>query len=125
MVTWNCIKHCGACCYLKPSERPDLDKYLSNQELQEYLSLVGDDGWCIHFDHQQRQCLIYPIRPRFCRVQPDVFADLYGVDEEDFADFAISCCLEQIESIYGRNSSVMSRYLNSVVFKSYDEFYFT
>lgn len=115
MITWRCIQSCGACCYLEPTERPELEDYLTPEELQTYLSLVGKDGWCIHFDPQGRQCTIYDHRPRFCRVEPDIFTSLYGVTREDFTDFAICCCLEQIESVYGAESQEMSRYLEQVV----------
>jgi hypothetical protein len=50
MGNWRCVKLCGACCHLDPTERPGLDEYLSPTELEEYLNLVGEDGWCINFD---------------------------------------------------------------------------
>lgn len=31
--------------------------------------MVGEDGWCIHFDTGGRRCRIYDTRPDFCRVE--------------------------------------------------------
>lgn len=110
MVAWRCVKSCGACCHLDPRDRPDLDKYLSSEELNLYLSMVGEKGWCIHFDPNQRECTIYEQRPRFCRVKPDIFEKMYGIEATEFNNFAIDCCREQIEGVYGRNSQEMHRY---------------
>jgi Fe-S-cluster containining protein len=114
MVTWRCVNNCGACCYLDPSERPDLEDYLSPEELQRYLSMVGEDGWCINFDHENRKCQIYEDRPRFCRVKPDIFKQMYGVMSEDFHEFAIDCCHQHIEDLYGENSEEMKYYNQEV-----------
>ncbi len=104
MPTWRCVKNCGACCHLDPEERPDLDTYLSPSELEQYLSMVGEDGWCIHFNPENRECQIYGDRPRFCRVQADIFTDLYGITPDELNDFAVHCCREQIEGVYGDSS---------------------
>jgi uncharacterized protein len=114
MATWQCVKQCGACCHLDPTERPDLDEYLSPEELALYLSLVGEGGWCIHFNQETRECQIYANRPRFCRVEASVFEDLYGVGSEDLNDFAIDCCREQIEGVYGDRSLEMLRFDRAV-----------
>lgn len=110
MATWRCVKNCGACCYLDPTERPDLDEYLTPDELEHYLSLVGEDGWCINFDKQTRECGIYADRPRFCRVDPQVFRDMYGIEPEELNDFAIDCCTEHIEDLYGERSLELIRF---------------
>lgn len=110
MTTWRCVKNCGACCQLDPADRPDLADYLSPAELEQYLKMVGEGGWCIYFDHARRECRIYDQRPRFCRVQVDTFESMYGVKAEEFNDFAIACCHQQIEGIYGKNSPEMERY---------------
>ncbi|MEB3887205.1 YkgJ family cysteine cluster protein [Lyngbya sp. CCY1209] len=110
MATWLCVKRCGACCHLDPTERPELEDYLCAEELEIYLSLVGADGWCIHFDRENRDCRIYSARPRFCRVRADVFQDLYGVEPEELNDFAIDCCQQQIEGVYGDRSPEMERF---------------
>lgn len=110
MATWRCVKQCGACCRLDPSDRPDLHEYLSPDELALYLSLVGEDGWCVHFNHITRECGIYVDRPRFCRVEPAVFHDLFGVEPEALNEFAIACCREQIDGVYGDRSLEMLRF---------------
>ncbi len=110
MATWRCVKNCGACCHLDPSDRPDLEDYLTPDELEQYLSLVGEGGWCIHFDHDRRDCRIYADRPRFCRVDADVFQDLYGIDPDELNDFAIDCCRQQIEAVYGDRSLEMLKF---------------
>ena len=107
---WQCVSGCGACCNLSPEERPDLDEYLSESELATYLSMVGEDGWCINYDRNSRQCQIYSERPRFCRVQPDTFESMFGVEPAEFNDFAIACCQEQITEVYGAQSTEMKRY---------------
>ncbi|MGK7941978.1 MAG: YkgJ family cysteine cluster protein [Crocosphaera sp.] len=108
--TWKCVEGCGACCNLDPGDRPDLEDYLTPEELEHYLSLVGEDGWCINFDPETRKCLIYEQRPRFCRVQPDTFQTMYDIDPSEFNDFAIECCRQQIEGVYGEKSTEMEHY---------------
>ncbi|NET60367.1 MAG: YkgJ family cysteine cluster protein [Symploca sp. SIO2E6] len=110
MSTWHCIQQCGACCYLEPTERPGLEEYLSPQELELYLDMVGEEGWCVNFDHATRECRIYQNRPRFCYVEPDVFQEMYGVEPEELSDFATNCCREQIEDVYGKHSLEMQRF---------------
>lgn len=110
MATWRCVKQCGACCHLDPAERPDLEQYLSPTELALYLSMVGEGGWCINFDRATRECRIYPDRPRFCRVKPDIFEEMYGVEPAEFEDFAIDCCQQQIAGVYGDRSLEMQRF---------------
>jgi hypothetical protein len=110
MVTWLCVKQCGACCHLDPTERPDLEEYLSPEELALYLSLVGEGGWCVHFDHATRECRIYDERPRFCRVEADAFQEMFGVEPAELNDFAIDCCRQQIEGVYGDRSLEMLRF---------------
>jgi uncharacterized protein len=107
---WRCVKDCGACCHLDPSDRPDLEEYLLPEELEQYLSMVGEDGWCIYFDRHKRECTIYNRRPRFCRVKPDIFEQMYGIEAKEFNDFAIDCCRQQIEGVYGPQSQEIERY---------------
>lgn len=114
MATWQCVKNCGACCYLEPKERPELDQYLSPEELKHYLSLVGPDGWCINYDPTARECRIYDERPGFCRVEADVFLELYGIEAEELNDFAIDCCVQHIEDMYGPESPEMKRFNETV-----------
>ncbi|MEO0490990.1 MAG: YkgJ family cysteine cluster protein [Cyanobacteria bacterium P01_A01_bin.123] len=114
MKTWQCVKQCGACCHLDPSDRPDLDTYLNKSDLALYLSLVGENGWCIHFDAETRECRIYDDRPSFCRVQADTFGAMYGIAPEELNDFAIGCCQQQIEGVYGRPSLEWKRFEQAI-----------
>jgi hypothetical protein len=114
MATWQCVKNCGACCQLDPSERPELSTYLTPAELELYLSLVGPDGWCLHYDHQRRECTIYDDRPRFCRVSVETFDAMYGIAAEALDDFAIDCCQQHIEDLYGGDSPEMVRFNRAV-----------
>ncbi|NEP90346.1 MAG: YkgJ family cysteine cluster protein [Okeania sp. SIO2C2] len=114
MASWCCVKNCGACCYLDPTERPELEEYLSTEELKHYMSLVGADGWCINYDSLTRECRIYPERPHFCRVQPDTFRKLYGIEPEELNEFAIDCCQQHIGDMYGDRSLEMLRFNHAV-----------
>lgn len=114
MATWLCVKQCGACCHLEPSDRPDLEDYLSAEELKLYLSMVGADGWCVNFDHGSRECQIYEKRPRFCRVEAKTFEEMFRVEPEELNDFAIECCREQIDGVYGDRSLEMLRFDQAV-----------
>eukprot|EP00899_Mesostigma_viride_P025415 jgi/Mesvir1/6058/Mv00791-RA.1 len=113
-ASWACIKNCGACCYLKPDER-DLEEYLKDpEELKLYMSMVGEDGWCIHFDQRTRRCKIYDDRPRFCRVEPEVWKDMFGLEEYEMDSFACDCCVEQIGSVYGPRSKPMKTFKRTI-----------
>ena len=114
MATWQCIKGCGACCHLDPTERPDLEDYLEPEDLLLYLSLVGEDGWCRHYDHTNRDCTIYDDRPWFCRVQADSFERMFGVAADELNEFAIECCREQISGVHGDLSLEMHRFDRAV-----------
>jgi len=128
---WKCIENCGACCQLDPNDR-DLSTFLPPKDLELYLSMVrnsttivqirpwteqnmeneqvGRDKWCKHLQKDTKACAIYDSRPSFCRVQPDTFQSMYGVNAEEMDDFAIKCCRQQIKGVYGKNSTVMKRF---------------
>ncbi|MEB3274412.1 MAG: YkgJ family cysteine cluster protein [Prochlorothrix sp.] len=114
MATWHCIEHCGACCHLDPRDRPELDTYLPPEDLQLYLSLVGEDGWCINFDPDSRRCRIYDDRPWFCRVEAEGYGAMFGIQPDELNDFAIDCCVEQIEGVYGDRSLEALRFQRTV-----------
>ncbi|MCM1984288.1 YkgJ family cysteine cluster protein [Lyngbya confervoides] len=114
MATWQCVKQCGACCQLDPGDRPDLATYLTPEQLGEYLSMVGPDGWCIHFDSLNRDCTIYEDRPTFCRVTADTFGQMFGIEPQDLNAFAIDCCRQQIEAIYGDRSLESLRFEQAI-----------
>ena len=102
---WHCINNCGACCRLAPDERLDAIEVLDSDQVKIYLKMVGDDGWCIHFDSMTRSCRIYEQRPDFCRVSN--LSNFYNHEMSDSDSFAIHCCTQQIRSIYGHESQEM------------------
>ena len=118
MVNWRCVKNCGACCYLEPTERPELEEYLSPEEVKYYISLIGADGWCINYDPLNRECRIYTDRPKFCRVEPDIFKKMYNIELEELNAFAIDCCQQHIGDIYGEHSLEMLLFNNAVGIRS-------
>lgn len=99
---WTCMSNCGACCFIGDYDFSVLKSMLKKpQDVEMYLSMIGPDGWCKHFNKELRNCNIYQNRPRFCRVQLDVFSELYGVEsEEELNDFAIACCEEYIRESF-------------------------
>ncbi|MEB3235524.1 MAG: YkgJ family cysteine cluster protein [Cyanobacteriota bacterium] len=112
---WQCIQGCGACCRLDPALRQEAIDLLSPQQQERYHSLVGEDGWCKHFDTGARRCRIYDNRPDFCQVANLVH--LFG--EADLGStagdaFAIACCKQQIRSEYGGRGKVMRRFLQAI-----------
>ena len=112
--TWLCVENCGACCNLTPEDRPDLEKYLTTGDLQIYLKMVQEDGWCIHLNKKTRKCSIYEDRPRFCRVNSDTFKDMYNLEQKEFNYFAIACCKDQIAGVYGEDSCEMKQYNKAI-----------
>ncbi len=118
MAIWQCVKNCGACCNLTPADRPELADYLTPEQLETYLGMVGPDGWCINYDHRQRLCTIYEQRPSFCRVQSDTFQQMFGITEDELNEFAIDCCYEQISGVYGSKSEELARFVSTVSSKS-------
>lgn len=117
---WQCIEGCGACCRLDPAQRPEALEALSPGQRQAYLALVGNDGWCIHYDSGGRRCRIYADRPDFCQVANliTLFGSGHdGADQEGHVSgdaLAIACCLQQIRSEYGGRSRVMKRFLRTL-----------
>ena len=114
MATWQCISSCGACCHLAPQDRPDLPDYLMPAQLEQYLALVGEDGWCVNYDKTTRTCLIYDDRPDFCRVTPATFEAMFGVNPNNLDEFAIACCQDHIRDIYGERSTELARFNQAV-----------
>lgn len=116
---WQCVQGCGACCKLDkgPNFLSPEEIFNDPSDVQLYKSLTGRDGWCIHFDKNKRTCSIYsgkPFsglfisylnsfllisskiiitvdRPFFCRVEPDIFQTLYGINKEKFNKEACRC----------------------------------
>ncbi len=102
VLHWKCVRNCGACCKLDPTERQEALAVLNECQLKKYIEMVGEDGWCKYFDSNSRICRIYEERPDFCRV--DNLPMLFEIPKRDLDSFAISCCHQQISSIYGENS---------------------
>jgi Fe-S-cluster containining protein len=112
---WTCIAGCGACCRLDPALRHEAIAALSPSQQERYLALVGDDGWCRHYDSGGRRCRIYSDRPDFCQVANLV--NLFGAAPLGSAPgdaFAIACCKQQIRSEYGGRGKVMRRFLRAI-----------
>ena len=105
---WACMDQCGACCRLAPDERPEAVESLDPNQQQQYLSMVGADGWCIHFDSGSRRCRIYDTRPDFCRVSS--LCGLFGVEPDHVDAFAIACCRQQIRSVHGGRSRELRKF---------------
>ncbi len=117
---WTCISGCGACCRLDPDGRPEALEALHPDQRRLYLSMVGADGWCRHYDTGARRCRIYNDRPDFCQVANLVQLFAHGQTLEPEA-LAIRCCKEQIRSEYGGRGRVMRRFLRAVRRRTNDE----
>ncbi|KAL3623017.1 hypothetical protein CASFOL_031833 [Castilleja foliolosa] len=141
---WQCIQNCGACCKLdkgptfpsaeeifdEPSDIEELgapswvvhgppktvsyDTECADNLFQLYKSLVGEDGWCIHYDKSSRKCSIYEERPYFCRVEPEIFDALYGIDKKKFNKEACSCCVDTIKVVYGSHSEELEKFNHAI-----------
>ncbi|BBL86582.1 Fe-S cluster protein (chromatophore) [Paulinella micropora] len=105
---WQCNQLCGACCHLNPADRQEALQALAPSEQDVYLSMVGNDGWCIHFESNRRYCRIYDERPSFCRVGRLI--ELFNMDRLDQTAFTLSCCRQQIRTVYGGRSKEMRQF---------------
>lgn len=110
--TWTCISGCGACCRLDPELRQDALAALTAEQRETYLALVGEDGWCRHYDSGGRRCRVYDDRPDFCRVSN--LMTLFGAEGQSADALAIACCTQQIRSEYGGRGKVMRRFLRAI-----------
>ncbi|XP_027175755.1 uncharacterized protein LOC113775186 [Coffea eugenioides] len=113
---WRCIQNCGACCKLnKGPTFPSPEEIFDDpSDIQQYKSLIGPDGWCIHYEKTTRKCSIYADRPYFCRVEPDIFQTLYGIDKKKFNKEACSCCIDTIKAIYGSKSEELNNFKHAI-----------
>ncbi|MEA5441620.1 YkgJ family cysteine cluster protein [Cyanobium gracile] len=109
---WHCISGCGSCCRLDPALRGDAIEALDPEQQQLYLAMVGEDGWCRHFDTGSRRCRIYAERPDFCRV--DQLVTLFGQPGDDPEALAIASCKQQIRAELGGRHTVMHRFLRTI-----------
>mmetsp|Transcript_8746 Transcript_8746/g.12777 ORF Transcript_8746/g.12777 Transcript_8746/m.12777 type:complete len:175 (+) Transcript_8746:127-651(+) len=111
---WKCVKNCGACCFLDPGFREPLEPILSTEDFALYMSMVGLDGWCIHFNKTTRTCGNYENRPTFCRVTKQQQAKIYGTSDEEGDLVAIESCMDHILDVYGPKSKEMRTYADAV-----------
>ncbi|KAH7844236.1 hypothetical protein Vadar_025882 [Vaccinium darrowii] len=109
---WQCVQGCGACCKLDkgPSFATPEEIFENPSDIELYRSLVGADGWCIHYDKSSRTCSIYSDRPYFCRVEPEIFEALYGINKKRFDMEACSCCRDTIRDVYGSKSKELDNF---------------
>ncbi|XP_043701639.1 uncharacterized protein LOC122652051 [Telopea speciosissima] len=113
---WRCAQGCGACCKLQkgPSFASPEEIFHDPSDIQLYRSMIGPDGWCIHFEKTTRTCSIYSERPYFCRVEPQIFRELYGIDDKKFNKEACSCCRDTIKAIYGAHSEELDNFHRTI-----------
>ncbi|KAJ3672475.1 hypothetical protein LUZ60_007196 [Juncus effusus] len=111
--TWQCATGCGACCKLaKGPAFPSPEDIFSGDpdNLQLYKSLIGPDGWCIHYEAETRTCSIYNERPIFCRAEPEVFEKLFGIKQWRFNKEACTACTDTIKAVYGSESKELKTF---------------
>ncbi|CAE6085632.1 unnamed protein product [Arabidopsis arenosa] len=115
-LTWQCVEGCGACCKIaKDFAFATPDEIFDNpDDVELYRSMIGDDGWCINYNKATRKCSIYADRPYFCRVEPEVFKSLYGIEEKKFNKEAVSCCIDTIKTIYGPDSKELDNFNRAI-----------
>lgn len=85
---------------------------LTDEQRQVYLAMVGEDGWCIHYDTGGRRCRIYADRPDFCRVS--TIMAMVGAQGQEADALAIAFCRQQIRSETGGRGKVMRRFLRAL-----------
>ncbi|KEH17418.1 flagellin N-methylase, partial [Medicago truncatula] len=85
-LSWHCVEGCAACCKLQkgPSYPSPEEIFTDPSDVELYNSLIGPDGWCIHYEKSSRKCSIYSERPYFCRAEAEVFESLFGVKQKNF-----------------------------------------
>ncbi|TVU46947.1 hypothetical protein EJB05_06521 [Eragrostis curvula] len=113
LVRWKCATGCGACCKLdKGPDFPTPDEIFADHpdHLEVYKSMIGEDGWCINYDKPTRTCNIYQDRPFFCRVEPKVFDEFFGVARNRFDREACSACVDNIKMVYGEESTELKNF---------------
>ena len=81
-------------------------------EQRAYLAMVGEDGWCVHYDTGGQRCRIYETRPAFCHV--DVILARLGARGEAADALAITFCQQQIRAESGGRGKVMRRFLRAL-----------
>jgi Fe-S-cluster containining protein len=104
MEVFKCIT-CGECCYgeggifMEAEEiekisrflRLSREKFLSQaceKRHERWYIRTGSDGYCLYF-HQEKNCLIHPVKPGRCRLWP-FFAAI--VDDPENWELAKEAC---------------------------------
>ena len=108
MKSWSCIENCGACCRFDLADRDDLTGVLSNKDLALINSMTNKDGWCKYLDKSNKKCMIYELRPHFCRVNE--FSIIFKEYLKSGDKFLIDCCKQHISSNYGYKSKEMKSF---------------
>ena len=108
MTSWSCIENCGACCKLDLDERSGLKNILSNEDIELIKSMTSRDGWCKNLDRLNKKCMIYEVRPHFCRVGE--FSVGFKEYHKYGDKFLIDCCKQHISSNYGKKSKEMKKF---------------
>ena len=111
MKSWTCIKNCGACCKFNLEQRDGIYDHLDDDDINLIIKMTGKDGWCKNFDKKNKKCKIYQKRPHFCRV--DEFSVNFKEYKKKGDEFLINCCMQHIESIYGKKSEQMTVFKKS------------
>ncbi|KAL2481479.1 hypothetical protein Adt_34445 [Abeliophyllum distichum] len=113
---WQCVQNCGACCKLDkgPAFPYPEEIFEDPSDVELYKSLIGPDGWCIHYEKSTRKCSIYADRPYFCRVEPGIFEELYGIDKKKFQKEACSSCVDTIKAVYGLQSKELDNFNHAI-----------
>ncbi|CAH2074434.1 unnamed protein product [Thlaspi arvense] len=92
-LTWQCVEGCGACCKLA----------------KDFAFATPDE---IFDDPDDVE--LYRNRPYFCRVEPEVFQTLYGIEQKKFNKEACSCCIDTIKTIYGSDSKELDNFNRAI-----------
>ena len=112
MKSWICIENCGACCRFDLTERDDLSKILTSNDIALINSMTTKDGWCKYLDKSNRKCKIYETRPHFCQVNK--FSTSFKEYLKNGDKFLIDCCKQHISSIYGNKSEQMQKFKKNI-----------
>ena len=115
MKSWTCVEKCGACCQIDLKYRKNLTNILSQKDIDLIKSMTRKDGWCKHFDKNNKKCRIYESRPHFCKVS--LFSMNFKEYKKKGDDFLIDCCKEHISFIYGKKSDEMNRFKQEILKK--------
>ena len=110
---WRCVENCGACCRLAPEERLEAIEALDPKQTEIYLKMVDENGWCINYEKHSRTCRIYENRPNFCKIAS--LSTLFKSTTDNTATFAIECCREHINSVYGSNSQEKRNFESGII----------